>query len=71
MNWLSLAPRNSEAGFRTARLGFANGALSKMVIVDSLGQRTEIRFSGWKRNPGFAAGTFSFTPPKGTDVIGN
>jgi outer membrane lipoprotein carrier protein len=30
-----------------------------------------ISFSGWKRNPGFAAGTFSFTPPKGTDVIGN
>ncbi|MEL5937900.1 outer membrane lipoprotein carrier protein LolA, partial [Stenotrophomonas maltophilia] len=23
------------------------------------------------RNPGFAAGTFRFTPPKGTDVIGN
>ena len=70
MNWLSLAPRNNEAGFRTARLGFAQGALAKMVIVDSLGQRTEIRFANWKRNPAFARGTFSYKPAKGVDVIG-
>lgn len=70
MNWLSLAPRNTEAGFRTARLGFAKGALAKMVIVDGLGQRTEIRFTGWKRNPTFARGTFSYKPAKGVDVIG-
>lgn len=70
MNWLALAPRESDAGFRTARLGFAKGALAKMVILDSLGQRTEIRFSGWKRNPAFARGTFNYTPAKGVDVIG-
>ncbi|REN11282.1 outer membrane lipoprotein carrier protein LolA, partial [Mycobacterium tuberculosis] len=27
-------------------------------------------FTGWKRNPSFASGTFSFTPAKGVDVIG-
>lgn len=70
MNWLTLAPRHDEAGFRTARLGFAKGELSKMVIVDTLGQRTEIRFSGWKRNPAFARGTFNYKPAKGVDVIG-
>ena len=41
-----------------------------MLIVDALGQRTDITFSGWKRNPTFAAKTFRFTPPKGIDVIG-
>lgn len=70
MSWLTLAPRTDEAGFRTARLGLAKGELAKMVIVDSLGQRTEIRFSGWKRNPAFARGTFTYTPGKGVDVIG-
>lgn len=70
LNWLTLAPRATEAGFRTARLGFAKGVLAKMVIVDSLGQRTEIRFTGWKRNPSFARGTFTYTPAKGVDVIG-
>lgn len=70
MNWLTLAPRSDDAGFRSARLGFAQGSLGKMVIVDNLGQRTEIRFTGWKRNPAFGRGTFSYTPAKGVDVIG-
>ena len=30
----------------------------------------EIAFSDWKRNPGFAAGTFRYVPPKGVDVVG-
>jgi outer membrane lipoprotein carrier protein len=30
-----------------------------------------MNFSGWQRNPRFAAGRFRFTPPKGADVIGD
>ena len=41
-----------------------------MQVVDALGQRTEIDFSGWKRNPAFPANTFRYAPPKGVDVIG-
>ena len=41
-----------------------------MEYVDALGQRTKISFSGWKRNPGFAKGTFTYVPAKGVDVIG-
>lgn len=71
LNWLSLAPKgNTEANFRTAKLGFDGNGLARMQVVDSLGQRTEVVFSGWKRNPGFAAGKFKFVPPAGTDVIG-
>lgn len=71
LSWLSLAPKSgNEAGFRSARLGFSKSGLAKMQVVDQLGQRTEISFSGWKRNPGFAPGTFKFKPAKGVDVIG-
>lgn len=71
LEWLQLAPRSSEqAGFSTARLGFAGGALVRMEVVDTLGQRTEVAFSGWSRNPSFAAGTFRFVPPAGVDVVG-
>lgn len=71
LNWLSLAPKaGTEAGFRSARLGFSKAGLAKMQVVDQLGQRTEITFGGWKRNPGFAPGTFRFKPAKGVDVIG-
>jgi outer membrane lipoprotein carrier protein len=41
-----------------------------MQVIDSLGQKTTIAFSGWKRNPAFAAGTFRFVPAKGVDIVG-
>lgn len=71
LEWLELTPKQDEgAGFQNARLGFNATGLARMLIVDALGQRTDITFSGWKRNPTFAAKTFRFTPPKGIDVIG-
>ena len=68
--WLEVAPRAADAGFKTARLGFAGGQLSRLEYVDALGQRTVIAFSGWQRNPAFEAGTFRFVPPPEVDVIG-
>ena len=41
-----------------------------MEVVDALGQRTEIAFSGWKKNPSFARSTFRYVPGKGVDVVG-
>jgi outer membrane lipoprotein carrier protein len=71
VSWLDIAPRSADAGFKTARLGFSAGQLARLEYVDALGQRTAIAFSGWKRNPSFAAGTFAYVPGKGVDVIGN
>lgn len=71
LEWLELTPKHDEnAGFQNARLGFDKHGLSRMQILDALGQRTEISFSSWKRNPAFTAKTFHFTPPKGVDVVG-
>ena len=71
LTWLSLAPKaGNDAGLRSARLGFDKTGLARMHFVDARGQRTEIRFNGWRRNPSFAAGTFKYTKPKGVDLIG-
>ncbi|MCL1633652.1 outer membrane lipoprotein chaperone LolA [Luteimonas sp. SX5] len=71
LEWLLLTPRNQDqASFESAKLGFGPGGLAQMQVIDAVGQRTEIAFSGWKRNPGFAKDTFAYTPPKGVDVIG-
>ncbi|MFZ5636969.1 MAG: outer membrane lipoprotein chaperone LolA [Pseudomonadota bacterium] len=71
LDWLELLPKQTEnAAFQHARLGFDAKGLVRMRIVDSLGQRTEIAFTGWKRNPAFAPQTFRFAPPKGVDVVG-
>ncbi|MFZ2753801.1 MAG: outer membrane lipoprotein chaperone LolA [Lysobacteraceae bacterium] len=71
LEWLELTPKQDDnAGFQNARLGFDKHGLSRMQILDALGQRTDINFTGWKRNPAFTARTFHFTPPKGVDVVG-
>ena len=72
LQWLVLRPKQGaeDAPFQSARLGMASSGLSPMEIVDALGQRTRISFSGWKRNPGFERGTFVFSPPAGVDVVG-
>lgn len=71
LEWLLLSPKvEDQASFQSAKLGFGRNGLAKMQIVDMLGQRTEISFEGWKRNPSFAAGTFAYKPPQGVDVIG-
>ena len=71
LDWVTLEPRGEDAGFSSGRLGFAQGQLLRMDMLDSLGQRTRIEFSGWKRNPAFDPGTFRFVPPPGVDVIGD
>ena len=70
IEWLQLTPKQADAPFKTAKLGFGKAGLAEMEYVDALGQRTKISFSGWKRNPSFAKGTFVYVPAKGVDVIG-
>ena len=72
LQWLVLTPKNGgEASFESARLGFGKDGLARMEVQDAVGQRTTLSFSGWKRNPAFASGTFKYTPGKGVDVIGD
>ncbi|GAA4865745.1 outer membrane lipoprotein chaperone LolA [Luteimonas vadosa] len=69
--WLELTPKQpADASFQSARLGFDKAGLARMQVVDALGQRTQISFKGWKKNPGFARSTFRYAPPKGVDVVG-
>lgn len=70
IEWLQLTPRNTDAAFKSAKLGFNDSGLAQMEYVDALGQRTRITFDDWKRNPSFAKGTFVYVPAKGVDVIG-
>jgi outer membrane lipoprotein carrier protein len=72
LEWLVLTPkREGDASFQSARLGFGKGGLSRMEVLDAVGQNTRISFSGWKRNPSFGGGTFKYTPGKGVDIVGD
>jgi outer membrane lipoprotein carrier protein len=68
--WSLLRPRGEEGDFTELRVGIAGKELRRMKLRDRLGQTTELEFSRIDRNPRFDAGTFTFVPPPGVDVIG-
>lgn len=71
LEWLRLVSRSKDPQFEYADIGFDASGPRRMIFKDTLGNRTEIAFSGWERNPGLPPGTFTFVPPKGTDVVGD
>src|SRR5690242_2878743 len=71
LQWLRLVSRARDPQFDYADIGFADNAPRRMIFKDTLGNRTEIVFTDWQRNPQLPSGTFVFTPPKGTDVVGD
>jgi outer membrane lipoprotein carrier protein len=68
--WSLLRPRDQESDFVELRVGIAGKELRRMTLLDRLGQTTELEFSRIERNPRFDAGTFTFVPPPGVDVVG-
>ncbi len=71
LEWVELESKLEEAQIHRALLGIDGQTLARMEFIDSLGQRTRISFSGWQRNPAFAADTFRFQVPVGVDVVGD
>ncbi len=70
LQWLQLKSRAKEPEFQSAKLGFDKSGLAQMRLTDNFGQRTEIRFSQWRKNTALKAAEFQFTPPEGVDVVG-
>ncbi len=68
--WVQLLPRAKESSFQEMRLGFGEKHISRMILVDGFGQRTELIFSNVKTNAKLPADSFIFVPPEGVDVIG-
>lgn len=71
LTWVDAKPKAAEGGFESVRIGFSEGMLRGMVLRDSFGQTTLLRFTGFQRNPSLDGAQFRFTPPDGADVIGD
>lgn len=68
--YYTLYPKDRDGAFQSLTISFGvNKAPSLMILEDSLGQTTQVRFNNVKVNPTIPASTFNFTPPKGTDII--
>lgn len=71
LEWVEATPRDKESTFERIRMGFSAQGLERMELTDSFGQTTLLRFVGLQSNPKLDASLFTFTPPKGADVIGD
>ena len=65
----TLKPKSKDTLFDSLHLSFGNGVINNMRLIDSVGQRTDILFSGVKANEPVPASKFKFDIPKGADVI--
>lgn len=68
-NYFKLTPKSSSAGFNDLYISFNGGKPVLMILKDVAGQETQIRFSNINLNKKIASTQFSFTPPKGVEVI--
>ncbi len=69
LDWLEAIPKSKDSTFERIRLGFSKDGLSAMELRDQFGQFTVIKFADIERNPKLTNESFTFTPPKGADVI--
>lgn len=69
LDWLEAVPRTRDTAFERIRLGFDKAGLVAMELRDQFGQVTVIRFADFERNVKLPPEAFTFTPPKGADLI--
>ena len=69
--WVEVVPRIKDSDFEAVRIGFDDGDLAAMELVDAFGQTTRMAFSALVRNPAIDDSVFTFDPPPGVDVIGD
>ena len=70
MEWVQLTPRRKDSGYEDIRIGFVQGKLRTLEMVDGFGQVTRVTFQSSRENPRIEPNRFSFTPPEGVDVVG-
>jgi outer membrane lipoprotein carrier protein len=71
ISWVLATPKAKEGSLQTIRVGFktATGELASLDIVDTFGQRSQLKFQKFEVNPVLAGDVFVFKPPAGADVI--
>lgn len=69
LDWFQLIPRKKSKDFRLIEIGLDKNGMRQMNMHDQLGQKTIVRLNT-KQNVPINGSLFTFTIPKGVDVIG-
>jgi outer membrane lipoprotein carrier protein len=69
LEWIKMIPKEKDGGFEDIRVGFENGKIRKLEMIDTFGQTTRITLRDNRENKSISKKTFTFVPPKGVDVV--
>jgi outer membrane lipoprotein carrier protein len=69
LEWVDARPKAKDGQLQTVRVGFRQGQLAVLEILDSLGQKSVLSFAQWQGNAAIKPERFRFQPPAGADVI--
>lgn len=69
MEWVEARPKTKDGQLQSVRVGFRQGQLAVLEILDGLGQRSVLSFVQWQGNAAIRPERFKFQPPAGADVI--
>lgn len=67
--WVQATPKSRDGQLQSVRLGFRQGQLATLEMLDSFGQRSVMQFGPLDTQSGFKPGHFAFQPPAGADVL--
>ncbi|MDD9893981.1 MAG: outer membrane lipoprotein chaperone LolA [Gammaproteobacteria bacterium] len=68
--WLTMKPKDNDLPFQSIALRFEGENLAGMKLLDQFDQTTHVVFDHIDTQPAFAANTFVFNAPEGTEIIG-
>lgn len=67
--WYNLQPKGSTF-FQSIEIGFKDGVMQQVWMYQSADNITKVKFSNIRVNQGISRQAFEFTPPAGTDLVG-
>jgi len=70
LEWSQLTPKNKDGGFESIRIGFEQGKLRVLEMLDGFGNTTRVTLQTSAENIKIDSAKFQFTPPRGVDVVG-
>jgi outer membrane lipoprotein carrier protein len=69
LEWVRALPKVKDGSFQSVQVGFRNGQLAAVEVLDQFGQRTLLQFARFEANANLPSATFQFKPPPGADVV--
>lgn len=69
LQWMQLLPRSRDGGFEDIRVGFEQGKIRLLEMIDGFGQTTRIALREGEENIAISPSKFVFTPPPGVDIV--